>query len=126
MTYYIAEDSRLTTDTDRFDRMMAIWSDWMHAGDSHRLGPKTRDSVCGQSMTNYMCDAEDSDIVADENDRRYAKIVDACVESLMPPQRLAVLIHYGFARMWPFSSMSQPTQLDLGLTLLRRLVARRC
>lgn len=109
-----------------FELMMALWSDWMHGRDSHRLGPRSRDSVCGQSQTNYMTASDDSDIVYDENDRRAARQVNACVESLIPSERLAVLIHYGFSRIaWPFIA-HQAASTHAGMTELRRLVAKRC
>lgn len=119
--------ARLPDDAEaHFQRCMAVWVDWMHAKDSHRLGLPSRDSVSGRSLTNYSVAEDDADVVYDMLDPKLAAIVNACVESLMPTERHAILMCYGFSRVWPYLNLDFDRQVELGLVTLRRLVARRC
>ena len=118
------------TPETHFDRCMDTWQQWMRGGDSHRLDYPSRDSVSGKSKTNYMTSDEDTENAAAESERQEISIVgqsvNACVSSLMPHHRHAVLMHYGFSRVWPYLNLDRQSSFELGMTALRRLVAKRC
>lgn len=113
-----------------FDLCMDVWQQWMRTGDSHRLGPRSRDSVCGKSLTNYMVTEEDGSASADEGERRYisaiGQAVDACLESLFNFEQNAVMLEYGLARVWNYPQYVQADCLRTGMKRLRELIRKRC
>lgn len=108
-----------------FQVCLDLWVRWMR-GDMSPAGFAGLDSVCGQSSTNFMSSEDDSEIVYEKADRKLAESVNACVDSLMPSERLAIYIDRGLARAWPFLNLDRAKQFALGMSLLRKLVAKRC
>jgi len=114
------------SDADRhYADCMDLWVRWMRVQQSPR-GFSGLDSVCGQAASNFMAAEDDSDIVYEKADKRLAEMVNACVESLMPNERLAIYIAHGLARQWPWPRVSMALCLELGTVTLRRLIAKRC
>lgn len=109
-----------------FQRCLAIWVDWMHANGTAPLRFSRTDSVFGQAPSNYMIAHDDSDVVYEAEDRKLASKVNACVEDLLPSERLAVYIDRGLARRWPFANLDMKPTLDLAMISLRRAIARKC
>lgn len=114
------------SDADRhYADCIDLWVRWMRVQQTPR-GYSGLDSVCGQAASNFMAAEDDSDIVYEKADKRLAEAVNACVESLMPAERLAIYIEHGLARFWPWPRVSRMESLQLGEITLRRLVAKRC
>ncbi len=110
-----------------FIACMDVWASWMHQKDSHKLGVPSRDSTCGQSLTNYRVAEDDADVIYDHLDKRVAEIVDEkCVRGLLPSQRQAVFMHYGLSRVWPFNDLDRFLELRLGMAYLRQKVRQWC
>lgn len=109
-----------------FQHCIDLWQRWMNATDSHRLGHRNKDSVCGWGLSNYMASEDDRDVIYELADSQLAKIVNACVESLIPHERHAVLMAYGFSRVWPFAALVREEAHAIGMLTLRRLVSKRC
>jgi hypothetical protein len=102
-----------------------LWLRWM-GRDSPVRGFSGLDSVCGRAASNFMAGEDDSDIVYEKQDRKIAEVVNACVESLIPEERLAIYCAHGLSRSWPWANRDMRDCYVLGTATLKRLVAKRC
>lgn len=76
---------------------LTIWAEWMRSDD----GPDRHPAVANgfdDARTNYSVSIEDSAHLADMREASYGPIIDACIESLAPYERLAIHHVFGFSR----------------------------
>jgi hypothetical protein len=109
-------DSRLSWHLDN-------WGQWMRRGDSHHLGYPSH-SV---GFMNGISVSEDSDECADaELDEKYARAMDAIIDSLDDHQRVALLISQGLqSAVFTYHRITYEDALDAAYAAIRRIAKRR-
>lgn len=105
---------------DRVEWHIENWRRWMRSGKEvdgfeHR--------ACGMSDGGT---SKGFDEMVEAEDRRCAKIVDAILDNLPPPQRIAIYMHTGImGRVFQFTRITYHQALTQGRGALGRELARR-
>lgn len=105
---------------DRVDWHLENWRRWMRSG--HEVnGHSGRSSGVSDGGT-----SKGFDEMAEAEDRRCAKIVDAILDNLPPTQRIAIYVERGImGRVFKFERVTYEKALQLGKAALGRELARR-
>ena len=105
---------------ERIDWHLDNWRRWMRSG-KEVDGFASRSSGMSDGGT-----SKGFDEMAESEDRRCAKIVDAILDNLPAPQRIAIYVERGImGRAFRFERVSYDQALELGKAALGRELARR-
>ena len=103
---------------------LTIWAEWMKADD----GPEQHRAVAigfDNAQTNYHIREDDPDIQAERREAGYGPIIDACIESLRPHERLAIHQVFGFSRHIRMTGLNAGIVMTECLPRLAAMVRKR-
>lgn len=105
---------------ERIEWHLWNWSRWMDSGKAVD-GHASRSSGCSDGGT-----SKGFDEMVESEDRRCAKVVDAILDNLPPPQRIAIYVELGImGQVFRFARQPYEKALELGKSALGRELSRR-
>ena len=113
-------------DDDRFRYLIGLYIDYMNRDDMGGYLPSKAAFFGKKVQTNMRTGADDSDIAYEFEEKRLARVVEACVQSLEVYQQAAIWRAYGISAVWTFKRIPFDVALTEANEKLRELVLRRC